>query len=213
MYIGIAGNIGSGKSSLTQLLTENFGWKAHYESVEDNPYLKDFYSDMYRWSFHLQVYFLTQRFKSVQRIRWAQETIVQDRTIYEDAYIFAENLYHMGYMSKREYASYLELFRTMSAFLTKPDLLIYLKASVPTLVKQIQKRQRSFETVIKTDYLNRLNEKYDVWMEKYTGELLVINVDDFNFVDNCEHTENVLGIISRTVANLTDINDTKNEIL
>lgn len=202
MFIGIAGNIGSGKSSLTKLLTDSFGWKAHYETTDDNPYLTDFYSDMQRWSFHLQVYFLTHRFESIQRIRWTPETIVQDRTIYEDAYIFAENLHHMGLMAEREYKSYMELFKIMSSFLTPPDLLIYLKASVPTLMNQIQKRQRSFEAEIKADYLSRLNEKYDAWIEKYQGELLVINVDDFNFVDNSEHIENVVNIIGRTVANL-----------
>lgn len=205
MYIGIAGNIGSGKTSLTKLLTESFGWKAHYETTDDNPYLADFYADMQRWSFQLQVYFLTHRFESIQRIRWTPETIVQDRTIYEDAYIFAENLYHMGLMAEREYRSYMDLFKIMSSFLTPPDLLIYLKASVPTLVNQIQKRQRSFEVEIKSDYLSKLNERYDTWIEKYPGELLVINVDDFDFVENTEHIENVVNIIGRTVANLADI--------
>ena len=205
MYIGIAVNIGSGKTSLTKLLTESFGWKAHYETTDDNPYLTDFYADMQRWSFQLQVYFLTHRFESIQRIRWTPETIVQDRTIYEDAYIFAENLYHMGLMAEREYRSYMDLFKIMSSFLTPPDLLIYLKASVPTLVSQIQKRQRSFEVEIKSDYLSKLNERYDTWIEKYPGELLVINVDDFDFVENTEHIENVVNIIGRTVANLADI--------
>lgn len=199
MYIGVAGNIGSGKTSLTQLLTESFSWKAHYESVEGNPFIKDFYSDMRRWSFHLQVYFLTQRFQSVQRIRWTPETIVQDRTIYEDAYIFAENLYHMGVMSKYEYDSYMELFKVMTSFLTLPDLLIYLRASVPTLMNQIQKRKRSFESGIKSDYLTRLNERYELWIDKYPGEILVINVDDVNFVNNSSHTTTVLDIIKRTV--------------
>ncbi len=202
MYIGVAGNIGSGKTSLTQLLTESFSWKAHYESVEGNPFIKDFYSDMRRWSFHLQVYFLTQRFQSVQRIRWTPETIVQDRTIYEDAYIFAENLYHMGVMSKYEYDSYMELFKVMTSFLTLPDLLIYLRASVPTLMNQIQKRKRSFESGIKSDYLTRLNERYELWIDKYPGEILVINVDDVNFVNNSSHTTTVLDIIKRTVDTL-----------
>lgn len=203
MYIGVAGNIGSGKTSLTQLLTESFSWKAHYESVEGNPFIKDFYSDMRRWSFHLQVYFLTQRFQSVQRIRWTPETIVQDRTIYEDAYIFAENLYHMGVMSKYEYDSYMELFKVMTSFLTLPDLLIYLRASVPTLMNQIQKRKRSFESGIKSDYLTRLNERYELWIDKYPGEILVINVDDVNFVNNSSHTTTVLDIIKRTVDTLS----------
>lgn len=202
MYIGVAGNIGSGKTSLTKLLTESFSWKAHYESVEGNPFIKDFYSDMRRWSFHLQVYFLTQRFQSVQRIRWTPETIVQDRTIYEDAYIFAENLYHMGVMSKYEYDSYMELFKVMTSFLTLPDLLIYLRASVPTLMNQIQKRKRSFESGIKSDYLTRLNERYELWIDKYPGEILVINVDDVNFVNNSSHTTTVLDIIKRTVDTL-----------
>ena len=145
---------------------------------------------------------MTQRFQSVQRIRWTPETIVQDRTIYEDAYIFAENLYHMGVMSKYEYDSYMELFKVMTSFLTLPDLLIYLRASVPTLMNQIQKRKRSFESGIKSDYLTRLNERYELWIDKYPGEILVINVDDVNFVNNSSHTTTVLDIIKRTVDTL-----------
>lgn len=199
MYIGIAGNIGSGKTTLTKLLTENFGWDAHYESVANNPYLSDFYADMQRWAFNIQVYFLTQRFQSIQRIIWQKNIVVQDRTIYEDAYIFAENLYIMGLIQKRDYDAYMELFNIMNAFITPPDLLIYLKASVPTLIKQIAIRNRSFESNINTDYLTQLNELYENWISSYSGEMLVIDVNDIDFANNNTDTNNILEIIGRAV--------------
>ncbi|MBP5366563.1 MAG: deoxynucleoside kinase [Bacteroidales bacterium] len=202
MFIGIAGNIGSGKTTLTKLLTDSFGWKAHYESVDNNPYLADFYNDMQRWSFNLQVYFLTQRFQSIQRLHWTQETVVQDRTIYEDAYIFAQNLFHMGLLDERDHTAYIELFKIMNSFITPPDLLIYLRASVPTLIKLIQKRNREYELSISSEYLMQLNQRYDDWIDSYKGELLIIDVDDLNIVDNSEDTAKVLDIIKRAVENL-----------
>lgn len=203
MYIGIAGNIGSGKTTLTQLLTEHFGWKAHYESVDNNPYLSDFYANMERWSFNLQVYFLTQRFQSTQRLRWDTETVVQDRTIYEDAYIFAENLFHMQLLDERDYNAYIELFKVMNTFLAPPDLLIYLKASVPTLMKQIRQRNREYEKNISYDYLSHLNDRYNSWIESYRGELLVIDVNDIDIVDNDADKAKLLEMINRSVESIT----------
>ena len=202
MFIGIAGNIGSGKTTLTKLLTDSFGWKAHYESVENNPYLADFYNDMHRWSFNLQVYFLTQRFQSIQRLRWTQDTVVQDRTIYEDAYIFAQNLYHLGVLDERDHNAYIELFKMMNSFITPPDLLIYLRASVSTLMKLIRKRNREYELSISSEYLTQLNQRYDDWIENYKGEHLIIDVDDLNIVDNSDDMTKVLDIIKRTVDNI-----------
>ncbi|MCQ2227739.1 MAG: deoxynucleoside kinase [Bacteroidales bacterium] len=204
MYIGIAGNIGCGKTTLTQILTETFGWKAHYETAETNPFLADFYADMRRWAFNLQVYFLTQRFQSIQRIRWSGETVVQDRTIYEDAFIFADNLYHMNLIDERDYNAYMELFKIMNSFLTPPDLLIYIRATVPTLMKQIRMRNRSYETGISPDYLRQLNERYESWIENYKGELLVIDVDGLDFA-NCEaDRRKTLDIIARTIKTNAD---------
>lgn len=199
MYIGIAGNIGSGKTTLTHLLTDSFGWKAQYEMTDDNPYLADFYGDMQRWAFNLQVYFLTKRFQMVQRIRWAQETVVQDRTIYEDAFIFAENLYHMGLMNVRDYTAYMDLFKLMNSFITPPDLLIYLRASVQTLMNQIKKRNRTYETGIRREYLQQLNDRYEEWVEDYKGELLVIDVDDIDFVNSEEDRTKILDYIDKTL--------------
>lgn len=199
MYIGIAGNIGSGKTTLTHLLTDSFGWKAQYEMTDDNPYLADFYGDMQRWAFNLQVYFLTKRFQMVQRIRWAQETVVQDRTIYEDAYIFAENLYHMGLMNVRDYEAYMDLFQLMNTFITPPDLLIYLRASVGTLMKQIKQRNRTYETGIRREYLEQLNDRYEEWVENYKGELLIIDVDDIDFVSSEDDRQKILDYIDRTL--------------
>jgi deoxyadenosine/deoxycytidine kinase len=181
MHIAIAGNIGSGKTTLTRLLSKHFGWNPHYEDVENNPYLHSFYEDMQRWSFNLQVYFLNSRFRQVIEIRNSGKTIVQDRTIYEDAYIFAPNLHSMNLMSTRDFENYSSLFELMSKFIQAPDLLIYLRASVPTLVNQIQKRGREYEASIRLDYLSHLNERYEAWISKYTiGKLLVFEVDDID---------------------------------
>ncbi len=186
-HIAIAGNIGSGKTSLTELLSKHFGWETHYEDVETNPYLHSFYEDMQRWSFNLQIYFLNHRFRQVINIRNRGKTIVQDRTIYEDAYIFAPNLHAMNLMSTRDFDNYRSLFELMVSFIKPPDLLIYLKASVPTLVQQIQKRGRDYENAIRLDYLKSLNDRYDDWINSYvSGKLLVIDVDKIKFIDNPE---------------------------
>jgi deoxyadenosine/deoxycytidine kinase len=187
MHIAIAGNIGSGKTTLTGLLSKHFKWQAQYEDVDTNPYLESFYEDMRRWSFNLQVYFLNSRFRQVVDIRKRAKSVIQDRTIYEDAYIFAPNLHAMGLMTTRDFENYSSLFELMSSFIQPPDLLIYLKASVPTLVNQIQKRGRDYENSIRLDYLKSLNERYEKWIESYTaGKLLVIEVDNLNFQKNAE---------------------------
>lgn len=182
MHVAIAGNIGSGKTTLTRLLAKHFAWKPHYEDVENNPYLHSFYDDMQRWSFNLQVYFLNSRFRQVIEIRESGKNIIQDRTIYEDAYIFAPNLHAMNLMSTRDFDNYSSLFELMSTFLQPPDLLIYLRASVSTLVEQIQQRGREYEESIRLDYLKLLNERYEAWVQTYDiGKLLIINVDDMDF--------------------------------
>lgn len=181
MHIAIAGNIGSGKTTLTRLLSKHFGWKPHFEEVDNNPYLESFYEDMKRWSFNLQIYFLNSRFRQVMDIRKSGDDIIQDRTIYEDAYIFAANLYDMGLMETRDYENYQALFELMSSFLQAPDLLIYLRASVPTLVRQIQKRNRDYEQSIRLDYLKALNKRYENWISNYNkGKLLIIESDDID---------------------------------
>ena len=181
MHIAIAGNIGSGKTTLTRLLSKHFGWKPHYEEVDNNPYLESFYDDMKRWSFNFQIYFLNSRFRQVMDIRKSGDDIIQDRTIYEDAYIFAANLYDMGLMETRDYQNYQDLFELMSSFLQAPDLLIYLRASVPTLVRQIQKRNRDYEQSIRLDYLKALNKRYENWISSYNkGKLLIIESDDID---------------------------------
>ena len=181
MHIAIAGNIGSGKTTLTRLLSKHFGWKPHFEEVDNNPYLESFYEDMKRWSFNLQIYFLNSRFRQVMDIRRSGDDIIQDRTIYEDAYIFAANLYDMGLMETRDYENYQALFELMSSFLQAPDLLIYLRASVPTLVRQIQKRNRDYEQSIRLDYLKALNKRYENWISSYNkGKLLIIESDDID---------------------------------
>ena len=181
MHIAIAGNIGSGKTTLTRLLSKHFGWKPHFEEVDNNPYLESFYDDMKRWSFNLQIYFLNSRFRQVVDIRKSGENIVQDRTIYEDAYIFASNLYDMGLMETRDYENYQALFELMSSFLQAPDLMIYLRASVPTLVRQIQKRNRDYEQSIRLDYLKALNKRYEEWIANYDkGKLLIIESDNID---------------------------------
>ncbi len=187
MHVAIAGNIGAGKTTLTKLLAKNYNWTPHYEDVDDNPYLNDFYEDMQRWSFSLQVYFLNSRFNQILEIRKSGKKIIQDRTIYEDAYIFAPNLHSMGLMTTRDFDNYFSLFTLMSTLVQAPDLLIYLRASVPTLVKQIQNRGRKYENTIRLDYLNRLNERYEAWISNYKlGELLIIDVDNLDFTKKPE---------------------------
>ncbi len=185
MHIAIAGNIGSGKTTLAALLSKHYGWEAHYEDVDTNPYLNNFYEDMQRWSFNLQIYFLNSRFRQIVDIRKGTKTVIQDRTIYEDANIFAPNLHAMGLMSSRDFDNYKSLFDLMSSFIQPPDLLIYLKASVGTLVSQIQKRGRDYENSIRLDYLKSLNERYEEWISSYDlGKLLIVNVDTIKFSEN-----------------------------
>ncbi len=185
MHIAIAGNIGAGKTTLTGLLAKHFGWDPHYEDVDTNPYLSSFYEDMQRWSFNLQIFFLNSRFRQIVDIRKSGRTVVQDRTIYEDAYIFAPNLHSMNLMTTRDFDNYHSLFELMVSFIQPPDLLIYLKASVPTLVRQIQKRGREYEAAIRLDYLKKLNERYETWISAYeAGKLLTVDVDNVNFSDN-----------------------------
>ncbi len=188
MHIAVAGNIGSGKTTLTSLLSKHYHWEPHYENVDTNPYLVSFYEDMKRWSFNLQIYFLNSRFRQIIQIRKSGKTVIQDRTIYEDAYIFAPNLHSMGLMVTQDFENYLSLFELMTTFIQPPDLLIYLKADVSTLVNQIQKRGRPYESSIRLDYLNSLNLKYEKWISNYLiGKLLIIDVNNINFSENKEH--------------------------
>ena len=200
MHIAIAGNIGSGKTTLTTLLSKHYGWEAHFEEVDHNPYLDDFYSDMMRWSFNLQIFFLHSRFQQIHEIRKSGKAVIQDRTIYEDSTIFAPNLHDMGLMSSRDFDAYMRLFDLMEEFISPPALLIYLNASVPTLVEQIQKRGRPYENSIRLDYLQRLNERYQEWIKGYDkGKLLIIDVDNNRFPEN---PEDLGSIISRIDAEL-----------
>jgi len=192
-HIAVAGNIGSGKTTLTGMLAKHYKWTPHFEDVEHNPYLVDFYEDMPRWAFNLQIYFLNNRIKNLIEIRNGKETVIQDRTIFEDAYIFAPNLFDMGLMTKRDFENYSSFFQNLKTLVKPPDLLIYLKASIPTLVDQIQKRGREYEENIRLDYLKRLNGFYNKWIEKYTdGPLLVIDVDNCNFADKEEDLADVV---------------------
>ncbi len=187
MHVAIAGNIGAGKTTLTKLLAKHYKWEPHFESVDENPYLDDFYAEMERWSFNLQVFFLNSRFRQVLELRKSGKKIIQDRTIYEDAHIFAPNLHAMGLMTNRDFSNYSSLFELMENLVTPPDLLIYLRADISTLVGQIHKRGREYESSISIDYLSRLNERYEAWISKYSkGKLLIIDVDNLNFVDKPE---------------------------
>ena len=187
MHIAVAGNIGSGKTTLTSMLAKHFGWEPMFESVDNNPYLASYYEDMQRWSFNLQVYFLNNRFRQVIEIRKRNKTVIQDRSIYEDAYIFAPNLHEMQLMATRDYENYASLFELMAQFLQAPDLLIYLKANTSTLVSQIQKRGREWEKTIRLDYLENLNHKYDAWIANYKlGKLLIIDANNIKFGENPE---------------------------
>lgn len=203
MHVAIAGNIGAGKTTLTKLLAKHYNWEPHYESVEENPYLDDFYGEMERWSFNLQVYFLNSRFRQILEIRESGKNLIQDRTIYEDARIFAPNLHAMGLMTNRDFVNYESLFELMERLVSPPDLLIYLRASIPTLVGQIHKRGREYENSISIDYLSRLNERYEAWITKYTkGNLLIIDVDKLNFVDNPEDLYSVINKIDAQINGL-----------
>ena len=195
-HVAVSGNIGAGKTALTDVLGEYFDWKTVYEQVDDNPYLGDFYDDMRRWSFNLQVFFLSKRFEQLQDIEEMDASAVQDRSIYEDAHIFARNLYEMGHMSARDYRNYTDLFSIMTTHLNPPSLLIYLRASVPTLVNQIQERGREFESTIRIDYLERLQGHYEEWIENYDrGPKLIIDVDELDFVDEADDRRVVLNQI------------------
>jgi len=196
MHVAIAGNIGSGKTTLTRLLAKHYKWQAHYEDVEDNPYLDDFYNQMERWSFNLQIYFLNSRFRQILEIREKGKNVIQDRTIYEDAYIFAPNLHAMGLMTNRDFENYRSLFDLMESVTEGPDLLIYLRSSIPNLVDQIHKRGRDYENSISIDYLSRLNERYEAWIHGYDkGNLIIFDVDNINFVDDPEHLGEVINKI------------------
>ncbi|MCR5049618.1 MAG: deoxynucleoside kinase [Paludibacteraceae bacterium] len=186
MHIAVAGNIGCGKTTLTSMLAKHYGWEPRYESVEYNPYLADFYADMARWSFNLQIYFLNKRFNDVVEINHSDKWIIQDRTIYEDARIFAPNLHDQGMMSDRDFDTYRDLFDLMMSLVKMPDLLIYVRASIPTLVSQIQKRGRGYEMSMQIDYLQCLNNKYENWIKDYKGKLLIVDGDTCKFGDNAE---------------------------
>ncbi len=196
-HVAIAGNIGAGKSTLTKLLAKHYGWEPQFEEVDNNPYLNDFYQEMPRWSFNLQVYFLNSRFNQIIDIKNGSQTVIQDRTIYEDAFIFAPNLHSMGLMSSRDFDNYSSLFKTVNSLIAPPDLLIYLRASIPTLVNQIQKRGRQFEDSLRLDYLKRLNEYYEAWSSKYDdGNLLIVDVDNINFAENDEDLGEVINKVN-----------------
>ena len=197
MHIAIGGNIGSGKSTLTSLLAKHYKWEPHYEDVDDNPYLNDFYQDMQRWSFNLQIYFLNSRFNQILDIRKLGKDVIQDRTIYEDAFIFAPNLHSMGLMTTRDFENYFTLFNLISSLIEPPDLLIYLRASIPTLVNQIQKRGRKYENTIRLDYLKRLNERYEAWIDSYNlGKMLIVDADNHNFPEKTEDLSIVIDKIN-----------------
>lgn len=195
-YVAVAGNIGAGKSSLTKVLSDYFKWQPFYERVDDNPYLADFYNDMRRWSFNLQVFFLSSRFKHQRQIEDAPHSVVQDRSIYEDAEIFARNLYEMSLMSERDYRNYTELFSIMTSYLRPPHLLVYLRASVPTLVGHIQQRGRAFENTIRIEYLQRLSQLYEDWIDRYDfGPKLIVDVDELDFVNSDEDQREIIARI------------------
>jgi deoxyadenosine/deoxycytidine kinase len=203
MHVAVAGNIGSGKTTLTGLLAKHYKWESHFEDVDENPYLLDFYKDMQRWSFNLQIYFLNSRFNQIADIRQKNINVIQDRTIYEDAYIFAPNLHSMGLMTTRDFENYFSLFNSMESFVQAPDLLIYLRATVPALVNNIQKRGREYEEAIRLDYLKRLNERYEAWISTYDkGKLLIIDVDDNAFHENAEDLGEIISAIDAEINGL-----------
>jgi len=203
MHVAIVGNIGAGKTTLTEMLAKNYGWAPLYEAVDNNPYLEDFYSDMKRWSFNLQIYFLNSRFKQIIDIQKNGRNIIQDRTIYEDAYIFAENLHDMGLMTTRDYENYEAIFTNITSFIKPPDLLVYLKASVPTLVNNIHRRGREYEIGIRLDYLSKLNDKYDKWIKNYKlGKLLILDKDKLDFANNTDDMATIVEMIEREINGL-----------
>lgn len=205
MHIAIAGNIGSGKTTLTKLLAARYGWTPRFKPVDNNPYLEDFYHDMNRWSFNLQVYFLNKRFKEVVEISKSTDTIIQDRTIYEDACIFAPNLHDQGYMSDRDFKNYTDLFNLMMSLVKKPQLMIYIRSSIPTLVKHIEKRGRDYEKSIRIDYLTGLQKRYDDWLSTYDGELITIDGDKINFEDSKEDFRKITDMIDASLYGLFPI--------
>lgn len=202
MHIAIAGNIGSGKTTLTKMLAKRYGWTPRFEPVDNNPYLDDFYHDMHRWSFNLQVYFLNKRFKEVVEISQSDENIIQDRTIFEDAKIFAPNLHDQGYMSDRDFENYSDLFDLMMSLVKLPQLMIYIRSSIPTLVKHIEKRGRSFEKSIRIDYLTGLQQRYEDWIKNYKGELIIIDGDKLSFEDTPEDFRKVTDMIDASLYGL-----------
>ena len=204
MHIAISGNIGAGKSSLTELLSKHYGWEAHYEDVIDNPYLDDFYNHMERWSFNLQIYFLKSRFEQLLKIKNINNVIVQDRTIYEDAHIFAPNLKSMGLMNQRDFKNYQELFELMESQIQGPDLLIYLRSNIPNLVNKIHKRGREYENSISIDYLSRLNERYEAWTSTYDkGNIIKIDVDELDFVENKEDLKLIIAKVDDEIKKIS----------
>ena len=203
MHIAIAGNIGSGKTTLTQMLAKHYGWEPRYESVDNNPYLEDYYRDIHRWSFNLEVYFLKERFRDLLAIAESQHSIIQDRTIYEGVYVFMQNNKAMGNLSDRDYETYMELFEQMMSMVRVPDLMIYLRASVPHLVANIQKRGREYEQTIQLDYLQNLNERYDDFIyHKYPGQVMTVNKDDLDFLHNPKDFAQIVDRIDRTLFGL-----------
>jgi deoxyadenosine/deoxycytidine kinase len=209
-HIAVCGNIGSGKTTLVEKLSKHYGWIPLYESVDQNPYLKDFYEDMTRWAFHLQIYFLNSRFNQIREIRESKKTIIQDRTIYEDAHIFAANLHTSGHISDRDYQSYLDIFGSMVNYVKPPDLLIYLKADIPKLVQQIQKRGRNYEYAIRLEYLKNLNEHYEKWIGSYRqSKLLVIDVNTLDFVERIEDFSTIVGRVDLELNNLFSQHNSK----
>ena len=202
MHIAIAGNIGSGKTTLTKMLAKRYGWKPRFEPVDNNPYLQDFYEDMNRWSFNLQIYFLNKRFKEVVEIANSTDTIIQDRTIFEDARIFAPNLHEQGFMSDRDFQNYTDLFDLMMSLVKLPQLMIYIRSSIPTLVKHIEKRGRSYEKSIRIDYLTGLQERYENWIKTYKGELIIIDGDNISFEDTPEDFRKITDMIDASLYGL-----------
>jgi len=203
MHIAITGNIGAGKTTLSQMLSKHFGWDVQYEAVDTNPYLEDFYLDMEKWAFNLQIYFLGSRFRQITEIRKSNKNVIQDRTFYEDAYVFAENLNDMGFLSDRDFNNYRSIFHLMTSYVSAPDLLIYLKANTSKLVSQITTRGRDYETTISIDYLSKLNEKYENWIKNYKeGKLLIIDMNEIDFVKNSEDFGFIIENINRNINGL-----------